>query len=352
MSFSLLLNRTNENYSGWKSASLTRSIEQPAASFSFAAPHPQKNINIKAQDEIEIFINNIKQTVGKIYKIGAEGNDEEANRTYSGRSSIADAIDSSAPLEPGLWEKVNAQVIIKQLLNPYNIKAEFLTKPTAEQSLRLNPGETVWEAINKLLQKENLLAFELSPGILTIDRAPESGSIATLKFGTQDILAIQGYSLDLSNRFGSYTVIGEGALGLPATAKGEAKDPNISGRNLIMQLTGNVDSAKCQQTAEYEMAVRTARSLSFSYVVPSWFTKNGDLWTPNNRVNIEDTENDINGEHLLTSVTLTETENNEWAVLKFSPPESYTLKPAQPPASEDIFSSSSPSATVRSALER
>lgn len=338
MSFVLSINGLNRNYQGWKSASLTRSIEQPAANFSFTAPHPQKDVKIRVQDEIEILINDIKQTQGTIFKITGTGDGDSASRTYSGRSLIADTIDSSAPLEPGLWQNVSAKVIINQLLKPFKITAEFLIEPKGETELRINPGDTVWQSIDKLLKKENLLAFEFKPGILTIDRAPETGSIATLEFGSQDIVSLQDYNLDMTNRFSSYTVIGEGLLGLPAAALGIATDSNIKNRPLIIQLSGNVDDARCQEAANYEMNVRAARSLNFSYMVPSWFTKNGDLWTPNNRVNIIDEENEIEGEHLLTSVTLNESEANEWAVLKFAPPESYTLKPPSAPASNELFS--------------
>ena len=337
MGFALTVNATNINYTDWTKASLTRSIEQPAASFSFSAPHPQKNVQIKVQDEIEISIDDKTQTQGKIFKIGGSSNADDATRSYSGRSSIADAIDSSAPLNPSLWKKVSAKNIINQLLKPYSIKAEFIVEPKGTTELRTNPGDTVWQAIDKLLQKENLLAFELKPGILTIDRAPDKDVFSSLEFGTQDILALEGYSLDISHRYENYTVIGEGALGGEAKAIRKATDENIKGRSLIIQLSGSVDNERCQITANYEAAVRAARSLSFSYRVPSWYTKDGDLWIPNKRVNIEDEENDINGEHLLTSVTLNETEEDEWAVLKFAPPESYTLKKPLPPTSDKLF---------------
>ena len=337
MGFALTVNNSNVDYTDWTSASLTRSIEQPAASFSFSAPHPQKNIQIKVQDEIEISIDDKTQTKGKIFKIKSKSNANDATRSYSGRSSIADVIDSSIPVSFGLKQKVSAKNIINELLKPYPIVAEFIIEPKGIVELKPNPGDTAWQAIDKLLQKENLLAFELKPGILTIDRAPDNNAFASLQFGTQDILGLEGYSLDISNRFENYTVIGEGILGSAASATGKAVDKNIKGRSLIIQLSGNVDNERCQIVADYEAAVRAARSLGFSYRVPNWYTNNGDLWIPNKRVNIEDEENDINGEHLLTSVTLHETDQDEWAVLKFAPPESYTLAPPLPPASNNLF---------------
>ena len=336
MSFLFTVN--GKDYSDWTTASLTRSIEQPAASFSFSAPNPQKQVEVKAQDEIEISIDNNVETKGKIFKITGSGDGQDSVRGFAGRSTIADAIDSSAPLQPGLWENVSAKNIIEQLLKPYQITAEFLVETQGETQLRSNPGDAVWALIDKLLKKENLFAYELKPGILTVTRAPESGSVASLEFGTQDIRVISGYSLDITNRYSSYTVIGEGILGQPPVATGIAYDPNIKNRPLIIQLTGNVDSARCQQVADYEAAVRAARSLSFSYIVPNWYSNQGELWKPNQRVNIIDNENDINGEHLMTATTLTEDGEDEWAVLKFAPPESYTLKPPQPPASDNLFS--------------
>jgi len=235
------------------------------------------------------------------------------------------------PLQPGLFQNVSAKEIIIQLLKPYAITPNFIIQPKGITELRTNPGDTVWSSIDKLLKKENLLAFELEPAILDITRAPESGSSASLEFGTQDILSLDSYNLNISNRFSSYTVIGEGILGGSFQAKGIAEDPFITNRSLVIQLSGNVDNARCEQVAIYEATVRAARSLSFSYRVPSWFNNQGKLWTPNQRISIEDNENNIQGEHLLTSVTLNETHENEWAVLKFAPPESYTLKPPPPP---------------------
>lgn len=338
MSFALYVNGDNNSYTDWQSASLTRSIEHPAARFSFSAPHPQQNVNVKVQDTVEVEVDGTTETQGKIFSITGTGDSENATRSFNGRSTLADAIDSSVPLQPGLWENISSKQIIEQLLKPYPIKSEFLTLPEGTTGLRTNPGDTVFSSINKLLERENLLSFELKPGILTIDRAPESGSIDTLRFGTQDVVALAEFNLDISNRFHKIIVVGEGIFGSDMMASGQAIDETIdNNRTLVIQLSGNADNARCQQVADYEIAVRAARSFGFSYRVPTWYTSQQKLWLPNNRVNIEDDDNNINGEHLLVTVTLNETDEDEWAILKFAPPESYTLKPPQPPVEDSLF---------------
>lgn len=111
--------------------------------------------------------------------------------------------------------------------------------------------------------------------------------------------------------------------------RGVANAAGFGGRELVIQLTGDVTYDDCHKRAHYEKDVREARSLTFSYKVPSWYRKDGETWTPNTRVMIIDKENDINDEHLLATVRLTESIDEKWAVLSFVAPESYTLVPPE-----------------------
>lgn len=337
MSFSIEVEGDSKEYIQFQSASVTRSITQPVGIFSFTAPGPFKSVKIRAEDPVTIRADNVEILRGKVDDIKNKSDAGDNSRTYSGKSSMGQVAKSSAPLDPSEWKNANAGQIIQNLLKPFGITPRFDVKPQGNTNLTSTPGDTVWNLIDKLLARENLFAWEVEPKVLVITRAPLSGSVASLEYGTQQILKTENYKLDTSARFALYTVIGEATPPLTFRAQAQAKDNAIKTAELIIQLSGNVDDARCQQVANYEAQVRAARSLNFAYRVPSWYNNAGQLWKPNVRVNIEDEENEIFGEHLLTTVKLAEDQGDEWGILTFAAPGAYTAKPPEPPAGDTLF---------------
>lgn len=337
MSFSIEVEGDSKEYIEFQSASVTRSINQPTGIFNFTTPGPFDGINIRAEDAVTIRADNAEILRGKLDKIENKSDAGNSSRSYNGKSSMGAVVKSSARLDPSEWKNVNAGQIIQNLLQPFGITPRFDIQPQGNTDLTSTPGDTVWDLINKLLTRENLFAYEVEPKILVITRAPTSGSVASLQYGTQQVLKTEKYSLDTSARFALYTVIGEAAPPLTFRAQAQAKDTAIKTGELIIQLSGSVDDARCQQVANYEAQIRAARSLNFAYRVPNWYNNGGQLWEPNVRVNIEDEENQIFGEHLLTTVHLAENQGNEWGILTFAAPEAYTAKPPEPPAGDSLF---------------
>lgn len=337
MSFSIEVEGDSKEYIQFQSASITRSITQPVGIFSFTAPGPFNTVKIRAEDPVTIRVDNAEILRGKVDNIQNKSDAGNNSRTYSGKSSMGQVAKSSAPLDPAEWRNVNAGQIIQNLLKPFGITPRFDIRPQGNTDLTITPGDTVWNLIDKLLARENLFAWEVEPKVLVITRAPLSGSVASLEYGNQQILRTEKYSLDTSARFALYTVIGESTPPLPFRAQAQAKDKAITTGELVIQLSGDVDNPRCQQVADYEAQVRAARSLNFGYRVPNWYNNAGKLWEPNVRVNIQDEENEIFGEHLLTTVKLAENQGDEWAILTFAAPEAYTAKPPEPPAGDSLF---------------
>lgn len=290
-------------FSGWTRVSISAGIDRIARSFDVSVTRQwpqssdlkQLDLPVVEGDEVEVLIGDDQVMRGFVdaTPLGYAAGGVHAG--ISGRSRTEDLIDCSAPTSPGQFSGRTLTQIVNTLVKPFGVSVISATPAgNTLTSFQLEFGESVSEALNRLLGLEQVLAFDNENGDLVLDTIGNEQATTALVLG-QNIL--NGDSRrDFSDRFSEYTVSGQCAgtdddYGETTNSRitSTVKDPAVFRyRPLTIKQCGNATLATCRARAEYERAHREGRTLETTYSVAGWRQGDGSLWLPNQRVIVWD----------------------------------------------------------------
>ena len=250
--------------------------------------------------------------------------------------------------QSGTWSNVKTSEIIAALASPYGIKVYTDgTQGSKLANFTVTPGETVIEAINRIITKDNLIVTDNEEGNLVIREFENIDSTDGALILGENILS-GGGSFDFSQRFSRYVVLGQHTgtdddFGRTAAEdQGVAVDPEISRFRLkVIKNEGQSTIAACRQRAEFEAQFQSAKSFKASYVVQGWRQKNGALWRAGEMVFISDPILQKEGLFLITKVSYSLSSSGMQTTLETSSLDAYK----KPPEAKDKASQSDVNAT-------
>lgn len=335
MSDAVLLRVNGTDYGGWKEVEITTGIERTARDFSLTITRQWPGETgiarrVKQGDVCEVFIGADKVLTGYVDATPIRYDANTVSVGVKGRSKTADLVDCAALHKSGQWRGRRVEAISADLAAPYGIKvrAEANTGAAISEH-QIQPGETAFECIDRLLTLTQLLATDDAEGNLVFIDAGSGGRANTiLKLG-ENILTGDA-PLDYKDVFSEYTVKGQRAgddydhgatvAEIAATAKSSA----ISRRRvLVIKETGQITAKLCADRARYESLHRAAKALEATYTVQGWRQGNGALWVPNQLVRVTDPAIGFDNEFLITEVAYRIGESGTIASLKVAPAEGY-----------------------------
>jgi prophage tail gpP-like protein len=210
----------------------------------------------------------------------------------AGRSRAGDLVDCSAVHKPGSWRGRRIEQIAAELAKPFGIAVSAKASTGAVlRSFALQPGETVADAIGRMLQMRGLLAISDEKGQLQI-LTPDSGiQVGRVEQGKHPYRLTGRHSV--RDRFSTYIVKGQAAGDderngkAVAAPSAEAKDAAVARyRPLIVIAEDQADGATAKQRAVWEATVRAGRSQEATVEVPGWRAPSGKLWQRVDRVEL------------------------------------------------------------------
>lgn len=211
------------------------------------------------------------------------------------------------------WHNQTTAQIISDLCAPYGIKVicEVEGLNSKISNFTVNPGEKVFDSINRLLTKDNLVITDNEFGDLVITKPGSQGDCADRLEVGKNILSGTA-NFDASKIFSTYAVLGQHKgsdleFGKKASQdKGIAHSDNCQRyRLLVLKDTGQSSESIVKNRAQFEALFRNAQLYKSTHRVQGWRQENGNLWLPNMKVNLLDTLLRIKGVYLVQSVTLT-----------------------------------------------
>ena len=210
-----------------------------------------------------------------------------------GKSGTAITTTSTNPATS--WKNQSVSQIIADLAKPYGVtvKDEVGIGKTLTNHT-VNPGEKVFESINRLITKENLVVMDDEQGNLVITEPGSAGQAAdALELGVNILAGSSAF--DFSKRYSHYIAVGQHAgidtdFGRSAAEdKGTATDSDVGRfRLLVLKDSGQSGGQMCAARANFEAAYRRGVSLKASYTIQGWRQSDGTLWRPNQFIRVED----------------------------------------------------------------
>ncbi|XZG71732.1 phage baseplate assembly protein [Chitinibacteraceae bacterium HSL-7] len=303
------------DFSGWKEVSITAGIERVARDFSLLVTYPrdagvpQFSGLIRPHDECEVFIGSDKVLTGFVDGTPVEYDGESMRFAVNGRSLTGDLVDCSAIGGANQWRAQRLEQIAAALAAEYGVKV-VADVPTGEPvaDFAIEQGETVFEAIDRLLKSRQFWASDDEHGVLRIIKAGSRRAGGSLVLG-ENIL--QGAAeRDYKQRFSEYRCKGQQAgtddrFGDAANQSSARSGDALVRRRRVLLLTqsGQASAADCQRRVRFEHASRYSQSLAAQYTVQGWRSGNGVLWQPNQMVRVVDPVIGFDADLLIIEVT-------------------------------------------------
>ena len=339
MNDAVLLRVNGVDYGGWKEVEISAGIERQARDFNLAVTRnwpgetdvPRR---VKPGDVCEVWIGSDKLLTGYVDSTPIRYDATQVSVGVRGRSKTADLVDCSAEHKTGQWRGVKIERIAADLAKPYGISviAEASTGAAIAEH-QIQPGETAFECIDRLLTIRQMLATDDAEGRLVFINAGSGGRSATaLKLGENIKEADAG--LDYKDVFSKYKVKGQRSgndfdSGSTVAESGNVITDSAASRyrNLVIQQSGQADSAICADRARYEFLYRKAKALETTYTVQGWRQQDGSLWLPNKLVRVIDPVIGFDDWMLIVECVYRLSDAGTVCVLKVGPVDGYVPTP-------------------------
>jgi prophage tail gpP-like protein len=329
-------------YEGWKDVSITRGIECLSGAFDLAVSERWAGQKVKwpinEGDECSVSIEGQTLITGYIDQRHLAYTHDDHSISVSGRDKAADLVDSSALLNH--WEFLGrpADRIVRTIAEPFLGKghvtlAAGIKLPTPQMRFPVNPGETAFEAVDRICRLSGLLAMSDGVGGIILTRAGTSKTTTPLIEGENILAASSEYNH--SQRFYKYLVggqhvgndefFGAAACGIDAFALDKVVRKT---RVLMVRAEGIVTPESAKRRAEWEATIRAARAGCAEVTVRGWTQADGSVWPINALVVIKSPMLELDGEMLITQAVYKKNDQSGTiTTLSLKRPDAFTPEP-------------------------
>lgn len=314
----LLVN--GENYSGWTSIGVTRAMDAASGAFTVELTERWEGQDgaaaqiepwpILSGDVCEVRLGGKTMLSGyvDIFKPSYSATDHSIN--IQGRDKTSDLIDCAAIHKPDEWKNITLLKLAQILCAPFGIKARAdVDVGEPFPVVKLQQGETAFEAIERHAQQRKLLVMPDGAGGLLLTRTGTRRASVSLEQGV-NIKTASG-SIDHSQRFSEYLVKGQAPYSedsdgeTESHVEGRITDSGIKRYRpmlIVAEADGSTNSAL--ERATWEANTRLGKSATAQITVMGWRqTEGGELWLPNMLVYVKSPWLRMDGEMLIRQVT-------------------------------------------------
>lgn len=304
-------------FRGWNTARVTRSLETMCGTFSLAVADrwdgDLKPWPVREGDACEIDVNGRTLITG--YVDSRELAFDETSRSISlaGRDRAGDLVDCSVVLPSWEFSDVAVFTLAQKICEPFGVRVSLqpgltLSNVGLLKKHSIDPGDTAQSALENLCRAAGVLLISDGRGGIMLTRNGVARATTALEQG-KNVKSARA-SFDFSSRFGEYRVLGShkgrddisGAAA--AGVKGDAVDVGVrSERVCVVRPEGNVTPATAAVRAQWEAAVRAARSETVTVTVQGWTQADGSLWDLNTLARVKIPAVGVDGEMLIAGLT-------------------------------------------------
>ena len=329
------------DYRGWEKVSISAGIERQSRDFSLDVtwrwPGQDTEIPVRQGARCEVRIGEDLVLTGWVFATPISYDATKVSRSIGGRSLTADLVDCAAINKPGQWRNQSVQQVVQALADSYDISV-LSEVPETDKLIdhTIEPGETVFESIDRLLTLSRLLSTDDARGRLVIVKPGSAGrAVDRLELG-KNILTGSG-ALDFSGVFSDYEVVGQRAGTDTVHGEGASEvqasvsDPRAARKRvLLIHESGQLSPELASARANWERGNRIGKALSLQYKVQGWRQSNGELWRPNMLVRVVDPLIGIDRDMLISEIEYLLDDSGTTAAMTVAPPDAFEPEPKDP----------------------
>jgi prophage tail gpP-like protein len=281
-------------YTGWESVSVERSLDALANGFNLTLARLPDASGIAPGAACEVRLDGETVVTGYIDQTDESMGTGGRTLSISGRDKTGDLVDCSAML-PGGKATGNVLMIAEALCAPFGITVSIAGHPVSPVGgFQVETGETVHEALKRLLKATGLTVISDGKGGVVLTRAAD-GHVATPLVYGRNIISMS-LKRDETQVFSQYMVKGQQQAGdgvTPQQASGplgvQANPAMRRYRPLVLTAENQTNTARAMGRAQWEQATRAAKAISIEVETVGWRTKieQGELWPVNRLVQLD-----------------------------------------------------------------
>lgn len=295
----------------WTRASVSYSAKQAARSFAFTVVDASPFAgawNFMPGEECSVYANADLVCKGFINTMSPSYDATHHKVEISGRSKGQDSIDSSAEHDKSEFKNVTPLDIAKALDKQGVGFSTNISLPTIPV-FRLNPGETVFQAVERACRRFHLLLTGQADGSILITKGGSTRTHPALIEGF-NILGASA-TFDDGEKHSDYKVRGQRAFGSQSKKsiriESTATDDTVKRyRPKIIHSETDTDEAQAKTRAETHRDRKQGESIKASVKVQGWRDDTGAIWQANTLVYVKSPLLKLDMDLLIESVNLTQ----------------------------------------------
>jgi prophage tail gpP-like protein len=239
----------------------------------------------------------------------------------SGKSKSQDSVASSAVHDGSEFKNKTVLEIAKEL-DKQGVGFKSDTQLKKHKVFRLNPGESVFDAVERLSRKENLLLIGQADGSILITKGSDKRVHPPLVEGVNILGGSATFSDD--DKHSEYKVKGQRAFGTKAGSlriEATAKDKTVNrNRPKIILPETDITKKDAKDRAKKHRDRQQGESVKASIKVLGWRDAVGRLWEANTLIFVQCPTLKLSMDLLIDSVSLTQDQGGTFAVLSLVHP--------------------------------
>ncbi len=325
-----------EEFGGWKSLRVTRSIETLAGSFSFELsekfPADPTRRRLQAGLAAEIRVAGKPLIAGYLDAVERSYDRQHHAVTARGRDAAGDLVDCAHDYSPGAFRDIGLLQLAGEFAKPFGIGVLADTEMGESfKEFQVQVGETGFEALARACRLRSVLPISDGKGSIVLARAGSVRAPTALVLGGNILSASSVDSME--DRFSKWTyrsqerVVGKGGTRKDNTSEGSAEDSTVlRHRPMVRVSRQRAEAAVLQQRAQWSVNVAAGRANRVQYVVAGFRHRSG-FWAPNQLVPVEDPYAGVRGSMLITTASFEADREKQETQLSVGRPEAFLAEP-------------------------
>jgi prophage tail gpP-like protein len=327
------------DYAGWKNVSIGAGLERQARDFTLSITWLWPGggdvpMRVRQGELAEVRIGQDLILTGYVFSTPIRYDSASITLSITGRSRTADLVDCAAVNKPGQWKGQSVQSIIAAIAGEYGISVVNESAiGIGLEDHTIEPGETAFESIDRLLTPSRLFSTDDGRGRLVVASPGSAGrAVDTLELGKN--LLMGETSLDFSNVFSEYIAKGQRSgndevFGAAATeVSASVTDARVGRRRVkVIKESGQLTPAIARDRVVWERANAVAKALAVEYTIQGWRQSSGQLWRHNMIVRVVDPLIGFDRDMLISEINYELSDQGTTAKISVAPPEAFLPEP-------------------------
>lgn len=322
-----------QDYVGWKSVNLRRSIEAVAGTFDFSSINQVdgQDWNLTTQAPCVLKIGSNVVLTGYIDEIAPSIGFKGHEISVRGRDKTCDLVDCAAVHKQQSWSGRTLTKLAEEFCKPFGIRVIAEGDVGAKFGLfSINKGDSAFMCIEKACRMRNVIPTTSGDGKLLLAAPGSIRADDNLIFGGNILLCNASYNYE--NRFSKYTVFSQTGLDAAATAAwgtaneavGSYEDKEVKRyRPYLNNAESQSTSTECRNRAKWEALIRAGNSRVVSVTVQGWLQSTGKLWQVNRLTYVKVPPMNIDMDLLITEVSMVRDESGTMTHLTLKIPDAF-----------------------------